>query len=99
MVIMASRDTFGGFTFAVFSPKSYSNGCSCYDQPIFDRIFNAFLLFKTIHLYMELYGNNMFFDLFFVFFIYLFFALFLTCLSSYKKQPIFHRMFNYFFPF
>ena len=48
---------------------------------------------------MELYGNNMFFDLFFVLFIYLFFALFLTYLSSYKKQPIFHRMFNYFFPF
>ena len=42
MISMMFRDTFGGFTFAAMNAKKYSRDCSCYDQPIFNGVFNAF---------------------------------------------------------
>ena len=42
---MASIDAFSGFTFAAFSKKN-PGGCSCYNQPIFNRLFNVFFRSK-----------------------------------------------------
>ena len=49
MISIESRDAFGGFTFAAFSPKKYSSGSDDYDQSIPEGVFNVFLPIKATH--------------------------------------------------
>ena len=45
---MVSRDAFGGLMFAAFHAKKIFSGHSCYDQPIFNRVFTVFIQSKLL---------------------------------------------------
>ena len=38
--------------------KKYFGGFSCYDQPIFSRVFDGFFLVKTTHLFVSFLHNH-----------------------------------------
>ena len=41
-----------------FQCEKYSGGCGGYDQSIFDRVFNVFLLIKTTHLLYRAFSSS-----------------------------------------
>ena len=58
MISIASRDAFGGFRFAPLVRRIFSIRGGCYNQSVFDRIFNPFFPIKATHLFYRFFISS-----------------------------------------